>query len=245
MPFRPTFDCLWCGRTWETRGSTDLEGWAALCPDCIGRAQDNAFLRFRLRQALTERASAGSAVPMHPTPPGDDWYLRRGAFARGPVLDASWHMELDQATQWVDTLPLQTEIVELAAGTGWWSPLLAQKGQLTAYERDPASLDLARQRLVAHGLRAHLHERDVWQEPDREVDALFCGCWLDQVAQARFDDVLGLIHRWLKPGGLLAFVDAGRNRTLDELRSSLESAGFVDVELSETATSFTMGVARR
>ena len=35
----------------------DLEGWAQLCPDCLGKAGDNGFLRFRLRQALTERAT--------------------------------------------------------------------------------------------------------------------------------------------------------------------------------------------
>jgi demethylmenaquinone methyltransferase/2-methoxy-6-polyprenyl-1,4-benzoquinol methylase len=245
MPYRATFDCLWCGRKWETRGSSDLEGWAALCSDCVGRAQENSFLRFRLRQALLDRAAATTLKPVDPTPPNDDWYLHRGSFARGPVLDAAWHMELDQATQWLDALPLGGEIVELAAGTGWWSPLLAQKGELTAYERTGASLDLARQRLVAHGLRAHLHERGIWQEPDRSVDAVFAGCWLDQVPGERLIELLGLVGRWLRPGGLFAFVDAGRARTLGELRAALESADLVEVELSETPTYFVMGVARR
>ena len=58
---RPAFDCLWCGRHWETRGADDLEGWAALCPDCLGRAQDNPFLRMRLKTALSERAAASPA----------------------------------------------------------------------------------------------------------------------------------------------------------------------------------------
>ena len=54
-----TFDCLWCGTKWTTRSPDDLEGWARLCPDCLGRAGDNPFLRFRLRDALTARAAAG------------------------------------------------------------------------------------------------------------------------------------------------------------------------------------------
>ena len=58
MPFRPSFDCLWCGTHHETRGSDDLEGWAQLCPACVGRAGDNEFLRFRLRRALEERTRA-------------------------------------------------------------------------------------------------------------------------------------------------------------------------------------------
>jgi hypothetical protein len=55
---RPTFDCLWCGRSWTTRSADDLEGWAKLCPDCLGKAGENAFLRFRLRDALAARSAA-------------------------------------------------------------------------------------------------------------------------------------------------------------------------------------------
>src|SRR3954451_5337500 len=58
MPFRTTFDCLWCGRPHTVRDATDVEGWAQLCPDCIGRAGDNSFLRYRLKAALAERGKA-------------------------------------------------------------------------------------------------------------------------------------------------------------------------------------------
>ena len=69
-------------------------------------------------------------------PEYDDWYLRRGRYARGPIHDAAWHAELDVAGRWLDALPIRGEIVELAAGTGWWSPLLAQKGELSLYDAD-------------------------------------------------------------------------------------------------------------
>ncbi len=62
MPFRATFQCLWCGRPHQTRGPTDLEGWAQLCPDCLGRAGENAFLRFLLKRALAERARSGTST---------------------------------------------------------------------------------------------------------------------------------------------------------------------------------------
>src|SRR2546428_422250 len=117
---RPTFDCLWCGRSWTTRSADDLEGWAKLCPDCLGKAGVNAFL-------------------------------------------------------------IRGEIVELAAGTGWWSPLLASKGELWLYDAADAPLERARERLLAHGLRAHIHLRDAWAEPDRSVDAVVLGFWLSHV----------------------------------------------------------------
>ncbi len=58
MPARREFDCLWCGTHHATRSNDDLEGWAQLCPACVGRAGDNEFLRFRLRRALDERTAA-------------------------------------------------------------------------------------------------------------------------------------------------------------------------------------------
>ena len=245
MPFRATFACLWCGAQHTTRSTDDLEGWAQLCPDCLGKAGDNDFLRFRLHRAIAERGASargeGAAVPVaapeapmapaspvavadppHPTAAPDDlvayyearageyddWYLRRGRFERGAVHDAAWNAELDAAGRWLDALPISGRIVELAAGTGWWSPLLASKGELSMYDAAPAPLDRARERLVAHGLRAHLHVRDAWAEPDREVDAVFTGFWLSHVERDRLADFLSLVRRWLAPGGRFSFIDS-------------------------------------
>ena len=229
MPFHATFACLWCGAEHTCRGTDDLEGWAQLCPDCVGKAGDNGFLRFRLHRALTDRGAATPAataatVPADTTPPGrdaemlayydarapeyDDWYLRRGRYERGPIHDAAWNAELDLAGRWLDALPIHGEIVELAAGTGWWSPLLASKGELSIYDGASGPLDLARERLIAHRLRAHIHVRDAWAEPDRAVDGLFTGFWLSHVPRTRLGPFLDLAGRWLKPGGVFAFIDS-------------------------------------
>jgi SAM-dependent methyltransferase len=245
LPFRASFSCLWCGTAHTVRSPDDLEGWAQLCPDCVGKAGDNGFLRFRLRQALTERSAAARGAPAPDAAPSgapaseaalsdvspsaapvgepersmvdyyearapeyDDWYLRRGRYARGAIHDAAWNAELDAAGRWLDGLPWRGEIVELAAGTGWWSPLLASRGELSLYDTSPAALDRARDRLVAHELRAHLHVRDAWAEPDRAVDGLFMGFWLSHVSRERLADFLALARRWLKPGGLFAAIDS-------------------------------------
>jgi len=229
--FLTTFDCLWCGASHTCRSVEDLEGWARLCSDCIGKAGDNGFLRFRLREALAERARAtGSAAPApaqstapDPSPIADvdmvayydarageydDWYLRRGRYSHGAVHDAAWNAELDMAGRWLDGLAWSGEIVELAAGTGWWSPLLASRGELSMYDAAEAPLDRARERLLAHGLRAHLHVRDAWAEPDRTVRGLFTGFWLSHIEPGRLPAFLALARRWLEPGGRFAFIDS-------------------------------------
>ncbi len=150
----------------------------------------------------------------------DDWYLRRGRYAHGPVHDMAWQMELDAATTWLDRMPLRGEIVELAAGTGWWSALLATKGELHAYDAAAAPLDRARDRLLAHRLRAHLHVRDAWAAPDRAVDALFTGFWLSHVPRARLAEFLAIVRAWLKPGSPFVAIDSlpdPASGTLDRL----------------------------
>jgi len=238
VPFKASFACLWCGTTHTTRTDDDLEGWAQLCPECLGKAGDNGFLRFRLHAAIRERGAAAHAsrdaegetaavaiaeVDSSPAadisrdmidyyearaPEYDDWYLRRGRYERGAIHDAAWNAELDAAGAWLDRLAWSGEILELAAGTGWWSPLLASRGELSLYDTSPAALDRARDRLVAHGLRAHLHVRDAWDEPDRAVDGLFMGFWLSHVPRERLSAFLELCRRWLKPGGRIAFIDS-------------------------------------
>jgi hypothetical protein len=225
VPFRSTFDCLWCGTSYVARGPDDIEGWAQLCSDCVAKAGDNGFLRFRLRDAITERGRAAVPAGVQPTaadvgddalvayyearaPEYDDWYLRRGRYERGPIHDAAWNAELDAAGRWLDGLPISGQIVELAAGTGWWSPLLAGKGELSIYDAAEAPLDRARDRLLAHGLRAHIHTRDAWAEPDRTVDALFTGFWLSHIPRERLPDFLSIARRWLRDGGTFAFIDS-------------------------------------
>lgn len=247
MPFRRSFDCLWCGRHHEPRDPLDIEGWAQLCPDCVGRAGENTFLRFRLKAALDERAAARRADDATPAagrraddatpaiPPSsrsapattapapvaapatatpnlpDDWYLRRGAFARGPVHDQAWQADLEAASSWLAIAPLAGRIVELGAATGWWSPVLARKGELWAIDVDPVALDIARDRLLAHGLRAHLHVRDPWAEPDAPADAVFAAFRMGRVPVDGIDGFLALVRRWLKPAGVFAFVEAAED----------------------------------
>ena len=168
---------MWGGGPHTPRGADDLEAFARLCPDCIGRAQDNEFLRYRLREGLRARAAATAPpVPAEAPVPAADAEAEMKAYyaARAPEYDevyagagleplerAVFQADLDAATLWLDGLPLGGEIVELAAGTGWWSPLLAQKGELWLYDAVEEPLELARRRLMAHGLRAHIHLRDV------------------------------------------------------------------------------------
>jgi len=240
MPFRATFDCLWCGDSWTARGPGDLEGWALLCPACLGRAGSNAFLRGRLRIALAERAAAGPGVAIAAAGPGvanpaaspgvtnpaasrvsprpapdprlaafpDDWFLRRGPFELGAIHDTAWAAELDMVTRWLDELPPAARIAEPAAGVGFFSPLLAARGELQASDPDGDALDHARERLVAHRLPAHLHLADPWAVPAGEpVDQVIAAFLLGRVRGAGLDTAAASLRARLRPGGTLAIIE--------------------------------------
>jgi SAM-dependent methyltransferase len=87
-------------------------------------------------------------------PEYDEWYLRSDRYVHTETDDAAWKADLDQATRWLDRIPMAGEIVELAAGTGWWSPHLATKARLTVCDSSPEMLGLARSRLSGLGLAA-------------------------------------------------------------------------------------------
>ena len=291
MAYRPTFDCLWCGTSWTTRGDNDLEGWAQLCPTCLGKAGSNPFLRTRLRTALAERgrastASASSTVPAasaaagvatapappagtRPSAPGrvprpampafpDEWFFRTGSYEHGAIHDTAWAAELDVATRWLDALPLAGRIDEPAAGTGFFSPLLADKGELHASDEDGAALDIARERLVAHRLRAHLHVADPWAPPaDGLADGLVASFLTGRVRGAGLDRATAALHARLRTGGTLALIDlrpddaggppAGIAWTWHDpalLEAALARAGFSGIELTPTGRFFLLVSAR-
>jgi SAM-dependent methyltransferase len=219
MPFHARFDCLWCGVAWVTRGPDDLEGWALLCPTCLGKAGTNPFLRGRLRAALAERSGsaarapagvAAAATPAIARAFPDDWFLRRGPFERGAIHDAAWAAELDVVTRWLDEQPLSGRIDEPAAGVGFFSPLIASKGELHASDPDGDALDRARDRLVAHRLLAHLHVADPWAArapAEPPADALLAAFLLGRVRGAGLDPAAASFRARLRPGGRLAVVE--------------------------------------
>jgi hypothetical protein len=135
-------------------------------------------------------------------------------------------------TRWLDGLPLFGRIVEPAAGVGFFSPLLAEKGELSAYDADEAALDRARDRLLAHRLRAHLHvadpfareavarpatepgeatERGTAAEPGEAAepgaDAVVAAFLLGRVRGAGLDLAATSFRERLRAGGHLALID--------------------------------------
>ena len=191
--------------------------------------------------------SAAGAVPARlgllPPPRDPDalesWYLNRSPYDRGPVSGATWQGEVDRAVLWLDALPFHGRIVELGAGIGFWTVLLASRGDTSAYDDREHCLERARRRLIAHGLTAHLHPRAIDAAPEGAPAGLvllpFVLSQRDGVSRAR---IVEAAHDWLATGGRVAVIDLAPPNldpsTLDRAASELLGPHFVEIRSEAT-----------
>ena len=59
----------------------------------------------------------------------DDAYVRERQHDRGPVANEEWREEMTRLQNIFDRVPLEGDIVELAAGTGVWTERLVQRAR--------------------------------------------------------------------------------------------------------------------
>lgn len=107
----------------------------------------------------------------------------------------------------LEELPVAGDVLELACGTGHWTPLLAARARsVTALDAAPEVLALARRRV--RGLPVEFIQTDVftWQ-PSRRFDTVFFAFWLTHVPPARFAAFWSMVAKALAPGGRACFID--------------------------------------
>lgn len=117
---------------------------------------------------------------------------------------ASRDKDWDQSIQ---ELPISGDVLELACGTGRWTPLLAARARsVTAVDAALEMLALARHRVG--DLPVEFVEADVfaWQPP-RRFDTVFFAFWLTHVPPARFAAFWSMVGMALAAGGRVCFID--------------------------------------
>ncbi|MFC4562042.1 class I SAM-dependent methyltransferase [Nocardiopsis mangrovi] len=108
-----------------------------------------------------------------------------------------------------DDLPIAGDVLELACGTGQWTPLLAARARsVTALDTAAEALGLARARTASP--RVRFVQADVFEwEPPRRYDTVFFAFWLSHVPPARLPGFWNTVAGMLAPGGRAVFVDDG------------------------------------
>ena len=134
--------------------------------------------------------------------------------AHAPDYDTAYlHKDWDRS---INELPIAGDVLEVACGTGRWTPLLAARARsVTAVDAAPEMLALARQRVG--DLPVEFIQADVFAwEPPRRFDTVFLAFWLTHVPPARFPAFWSMVGAALAPGGRVCFVDSTSRERADE-----------------------------
>ena len=143
----------------------------------------------------------------------DEWFRRDGRYDRGPEANALWAAEIGQVSDALAAFNPAGDVLELAAGTGWWTERLARyAASVTAVDASPETLAVNRAKLGDTPIRYIEADLFGWQ-PDRQYDAVFFSFWLSHVPPERFDAFWGMVRACLKPGGRVFFVDSRYEET--------------------------------
>ena len=100
-------------------------------------------------------------------------------------------------------------VIELAAGTGQWTGLLAEHAdELTAVDASPEMLALNAAKVGDSRVRYRV--ADVFSlQATHDHDVVFFGFWLSHVPRTRFEAFWEVVSGLLAPGGRALFVDEG------------------------------------
>jgi ubiquinone/menaquinone biosynthesis C-methylase UbiE len=107
----------------------------------------------------------------------------------------------------IDDLPLGGDALELACGTGRWTPVLARHARaVTAVDAAPEMLALARRRAADLPVEFVLADVFTWR-PTRRYDTVFFAFWLSHVPPARSGAFWAMLREVLAPRGRVCFLD--------------------------------------
>jgi len=167
----------------------------------------------------------------------DEWHLRRGRYDRGDEHRDQWFRELNLVRDALTSHePLGTTL-ELACGTGLWTPQLAKGSTfLTAVDAVAETIEI--NRLKTGDGKVEFRVADIFRwRPERQYDFVFFGFWLSHVPATRFADFWNVVRRSLRASGRVFFVDSLETQSSTATDHALiDSSGMVERKLNDGRT---------
>ncbi|MFM7532550.1 MAG: class I SAM-dependent methyltransferase [Rubrivivax sp.] len=140
----------------------------------------------------------------------NDYYARRA-----PEYDRIYERPERQADlrsirAWLGTQFRGRRVLDVACGTGYWTPLLAAQAEsVRGIDAAEPTLQIARRRPVSAGCTVHFEVGDAYALPRTAppCNAAFAGFWISHVPRARMREFLRGLQAVLEPGSPVVFLD--------------------------------------
>jgi demethylmenaquinone methyltransferase/2-methoxy-6-polyprenyl-1,4-benzoquinol methylase len=137
----------------------------------------------------------------------DEWWQRRGPYARGPELDREFGRQVRVVEKALRNFAVGGDVLELAGGTGWWTERLAPSADhLTVVDSSLEALELNRAR--AGGPHVEYRVADIFDwSTEKRYDVVFFSFWLSHVPRRRFAAFWQMVRSHLRPAGRVFLID--------------------------------------
>jgi SAM-dependent methyltransferase len=138
-----------------------------------------------------------------------DYYAQRAAYYERVYFKPERQTDLRAMEQWLTTQFSSREVLEIACGTGWWTPHgAAQAKRWLATDLNPETMAVARNKTMPPSVQfATVDAYTLAEIEGQSFDAAFAGCWWSHVPLERLSAWLDTLHGRLRPGAHVVFLD--------------------------------------
>ena len=143
-----------------------------------------------------------------------EYYVQRAAYYERVYFKPERQTDLRAMEAWLPTQFAGRRVLEVACGTGWWTPHGARDAKAwLATDLNPETMAVAHNKALPGCVQletvdAYSFEQIKGQTFDGAVfDGAFAGCWWSHVPLARLPGWLATLHTHLEPGARVVFLD--------------------------------------
>lgn len=145
------------------------------------------------------------------TPDDDlkDYYARRAGEYEKIFAKPERQPDLAHLRTWLPGLFAGRDVLEIACGTGYWTPLISGvAASILATDINEEVLEIARHKSYAkHNLEFQTADAYALAGVNRRFSAGFAGFWWSHIPKPRVRCFLDCFHSRLSPGARVVFVD--------------------------------------
>lgn len=156
-----------------------------------------------------------------------DYYRRRAAYYERVYFKPERQADLRAMQAWIGAPFAGRRVLEVACGTGWWTPHAARDAQRwLATDLNPETLDVARAKAMPACVEFRTVDAFTFELIGRETfDGAFAGCWWSHLTWQQLPGWLDALHARLAPGARVVFLDNRFAQTSSTPISRTDDAG--------------------
>lgn len=138
-----------------------------------------------------------------------DYYRQRAAYYERVYFKPERQTDLRTMEHWIGTPFAGRRVLEVACGTGWWTPHAARAAQRwLATDINPETMAVARAKPLPACVELRAVDAFTFAELGGETfDAAFAGCWWSHLTWQQLPPWLAALHARLEPGARVVFLD--------------------------------------